>query len=156
MPTSRKRKKNTKHKKRHANNNGVPPTVDKRLREKMEGAGMNYTSEISHKHLVSELILDFLSPESPFCPTQEDFKALITLGITAWNIALLDEEIQEEQIQIVMQKLKHDVNMEEAIRGFITRKKKYFDEYKYLISRHEVIFTHNGIPHLSVASAKID
>lgn len=156
MPISRKKKKKTKHKKRRANSNGVPPAVDRRLRKKMEEAGLNYSSEISQPHLVSGLILDFLSPESPFCPTKEDYRALVTLGITAWNIALLDEKIQEEQIQIVMKKLKHDTNMEEAIRGLIARKQEYFGEYKYLIARHEVTFTHDDIPQLSVVSTKID
>lgn len=156
MPTSRKRKKKTIKKKRHANLNGVPPAIDRKLRNKMEEAGHIYSSKVKHEHTVSELILDFVKPEQKLCFTKEDVRGLIPIGIACWNLALLPDKAQEEQIQILLSKLQPGVGVEERVRGLVTRKKKYFDEYKYLVARHELIFMPDGTPHLSVASAKID
>jgi len=156
MPRSRKRKKKVIKKKRHANNNGVPPDVDRKLRRKVEQQGSVYTNAIKHKHLVSELILDFLGDEKYYCHTTEDANRVAELGITCWNIALLDEEDREKQIVDLMEKFNNDPRIEVTFRKLIDRKKEHFDEYKYLIASHEVTLMPSGQMHLSVASANLD
>ena len=106
---------------------------------------------------MSEVLEDFVEPYSELAPSEKATRRLLTLAVLAWNASLRPESEQQEMIDQILtddliegdQKLKAE--MKEIINELITRKKRYFSDYKRMIIDFELKDIGSGY-HLSVAS----
>ena len=93
---------------------------------------------------MSEVLTDFVEPYLESADTRQDHQKLLMIAIVAWNTALLPEEKQQGVIdELVDQSLPKDAdslrtNMKQVVSELITRKKRYFSEYKRVIIDFEL------------------
>ena len=106
---------------------------------------------------MSEVLTDFVEPYLEFADTDEAYRKLLTLAVTAWNASLLPEEEQRDMVDRIFgealpaatEELKTD--LKEIMSILIARKKKFFSEYTRTIIDFEL--TDRGRDyHLTVAS----
>jgi len=107
---------------------------------------------------MSEVLTDFVEPYLESVDTEEDHHKLLMIAIAAWNIALLPEEEQQQDIldKLVRQSLAEATEelragMKEIVSQLIIRKKLYFAEYERAIIDYELTDLGDSY-YLSVAS----
>lgn len=102
---------------------------------------------------MSEVLLDFIEPYRENARSEDELRTLITIGLVAWNAALLPKESREQTIDRMINRDVHDGAGEfrQFVYEMIERKQRWFAPIKRLILGYDLTFTENG-PHLSVIS----
>jgi len=106
---------------------------------------------------MSDVLGDFVAPYERSAETKEDYERLLTLGITAWNAALLPAAERSRMLDEVLGKglpglpknLQRDVRA--LINELVERKLTHFAANRRAIVDFTLVETHDGY-HLSVAS----
>ena len=103
---------------------------------------------------MSEVLLEFLEPYSEHWSTEEGFRKLLTVGLVAWNAALLSGSKREQFLQDMVQALPAEVraDMRSIVEEMIRRKETHFAANKRAIIDYQLTMTPSG-PHLSVISS---
>lgn len=106
---------------------------------------------------MSEVLEDFIAPYKQQADSEEAMQKLLTVAVVAWNASFFSESEQQEQIETMLaegmpgasEQLKTE--FKDIVNQFISRKKRYFSEYKRLIIDFDLKKI-GGKYHLSVAS----
>lgn len=137
-----------------------PPSRLERLRQKLvQGpfGDSKFVVNPSGAEKMSEVLGDFVEPYMGAATTKEAYQKLITLGITAWNAALLPEAERSRMLDEVLMKGLGDVpaSLKKELREFvgelIARKDAHFADNRRAIVDFTVEESH-GSYHLSVVS----
>jgi hypothetical protein len=142
-------------------------TKKQRLREKrkiFERLERNFTAKAtlhgrevvvrpSGSSRMSEVIFDFIEPYRKHVQSEDELRRLITMGVVAWNAALLPSERQEKTIDQIISRVARDGAKEfrECVYEMIERKQTWFAQIKRLVLGFDLTMTERG-PHLSVIS----
>jgi len=106
---------------------------------------------------MSEVLEDFIAPYKQQADTEEAMQKLLTVAVVAWNASFFSESEQQEHIEKMQAEGMPDApdqvktEFKEIVSQFISRKKRYFSEYKRLIIDFDLKDI-GGQYHLSVAS----
>ncbi len=102
---------------------------------------------------MSQVIFDFIEPYQESARSDAEFRNLVTLGLVAWNAALLPREERERTLDQIISKSVPDGAEEfrQIVHEMIERKLRCFAHIKRLIVAHELTFTEHG-PYLFVSS----
>ena len=102
---------------------------------------------------MSEVLLDFIEPYREDAESEGDLRSLLTMGIGAWNTALLPKAEQEDVINRVVAEgpIDREDNFRRLANELIARKEKYFAHCRRFIFGYELTVTREG-PHLTVLS----
>lgn len=103
---------------------------------------------------MSEVLMEFLEPSAEHWRTEEELQKLLTLGLVAWNGALLSGPEREVFIQDMAQALPPEArpDMRSIVEEMIRRKETYFAGNKRAILNYELTMTPAG-PHVAVISS---
>lgn len=103
---------------------------------------------------MSEVLLDLVSPEWETCANEDAMQKLLTLGITAWNAALMEEPKRTEFLEDLAQTLPLDLRQDfiHIVEPFIRRKEELFPHIRRPILSFELTWQPSGDPYLSVVS----
>ena len=157
MTPSKSKKAKRKQRQRHRRKRRQKPLESlKRKLEQGSLQGKEFVIEPSGEVKMSEVLTDFIEPYLEFTDTEEAYRKLLTLAITAWNISLLPEEEQQGMIDNVLETMpatseEVKADLREIVNMLIARKKTYFSEHTRMIVEFELTDTGRGY-HLSVAS----
>lgn len=102
---------------------------------------------------MSGVLLEFLEPYSEHWRTEEEFTKLVTVGLIAWNAALMPGNERELFLQDMVQEVPPEVrqDMRSIVDEMIRRKETHFAGNKRAIIGYQITMTPSG-PHLSVIS----
>jgi hypothetical protein len=102
---------------------------------------------------MSEVLLEFLEPYSEYWTNEDQFNKLLTVGLVAWNAALLSGSKRNEFIEQMAHTLPADVrqDMRSIVEEMIRRKEAHFARNRRTIFSYELTMTPSG-PHLTVLS----
>jgi hypothetical protein len=110
------------------------------------------------KEKMSDIIIEFAQPLLDAATGPEMQKKAISVAIIAWNLALVPEESQLDQIHKIMKTVNPSNNSDhsldegiEIFKNLIARKKSFFPEVHRMIIDYELIETPKGF-HLNVVS----
>lgn len=144
---SRKKKKSRKQK---------PPA--ERLRSRMVEMGLPEPKRMTvtphGKEKMSEVILDFIAPYVPAAQSEQRYRALVSVGVVAWNASLFPPLERRQLLDSVIDK-EMPYSAEETklvIEELVQRKERYFSGNKRMILSYDLTMTKEG-SHLSVASS---
>jgi hypothetical protein len=106
---------------------------------------------------MSEVILEFLDPYMEDVNTPERMDRLLSIGVLAWNAALLPASQRDELLQKLQKSLEtRPPEVQEELRHFFTeliqRKESSFAHNKRFIIDYQLTMTPSG-PHVSVISS---
>jgi hypothetical protein len=137
-----KRKKNKRHR---------PPRPG-RTQHPLPGGGMMVISPPGEANM-SEVLLEFLEPYSEHWSTEEGFRKVLTVGLVAWNAALLSGSKREQFLQDMVQAVPAEVrgDMRSIVEEMIRRKETHFADNKRTIIDYQLTMTPSG-PHVAVIS----
>jgi hypothetical protein len=113
----------------------------------------------NHKAAMSEVILDFLAPYAEYAQTHDEQKKLVSLGIVAWNIALMPEDDHKQEIDAWVREVFPDKNrhrqaqraMQDTMNDLVAHKLQYFADSQHYIVGFDLKNTSQGLD-LSIAS----
>jgi hypothetical protein len=142
--------------------------LQKRKRKRFEGltsklehgplAGSKLVIEPAGREKMSVVLEDFVEPyRSPNEGSIDDYRKLLSLGVLAWNAALMSDDIRKSMIDDVISKvLTHEPDEVRAelrahINAMVERKLAHFASIRRAIVSFEVTDTGRDY-HLSVAS----
>jgi len=102
---------------------------------------------------MSEVLLDFIEPYTEEAQSEDEFRSLITMGLVAWNTALLPEEIREQTLDRLIDEAVRDGadDFRQVIHEMIERKQRWFAQIKRLMLKYDLTVSEKGC-HLSVIS----
>ncbi len=103
---------------------------------------------------MSEVILTLVEPEWDLCHDQEAAKKLLTLGITAWNAALMSGAKGKAFLEDLAQTFPVDLRQDffEIVERFIRRKEELFPHIQRPIISFDLDWRPSGQPYLRVIS----
>ncbi|MEW6531099.1 MAG: hypothetical protein AB1473_09705 [Thermodesulfobacteriota bacterium] len=103
---------------------------------------------------MSKVLIDFAAPYSRLAKDEEDWQALYSAAVVAWNAALLLERGMKREVDDMIERPPHHVPDEAKfiIKDLIRRKELLFADCKRFIYAHQVTMTRQG-PHLFVTSS---
>jgi hypothetical protein len=139
------------------------PRSDSRLAELAEKVargplgGSPFVVNPAGQERMSDVLDDFVAPYERSAETKEEYEKLLTLGITAWNAALLPEAERSRMLEDVLGKGLPGLpkSLQEDLRAFINeliaRKLTHFAANRRAIVDFTLQEAHDGY-HLSVAS----
>jgi len=137
---ARKPKKQSKHESR-----GMAKLKRELVRE---GMVVDVTEPLPGEPKLSAALIDLVSPFAPYVKSLKDYKALIGIGVTAWNLPLLKgPEHQAFYTQVIQPLLeagdkKMRLEANEMFSALLKRREDYFPDDKRLIVSYTV--TDNG------------
>src|SRR3712207_5677137 len=88
---------------------------------------------------MSEVLEDFIAPYKHQVDTEEAMQKLLTVAVVAWNASFFSESEQQEHIEKMQAEGMPDATeqlkteFKEIVSQFISRKKRYFSEYKRVV-----------------------
>jgi len=137
---ARKRKKQAKH----------PSSGIAKLKRELLRAGMvvDTTGPLPGEPKLSAALIELVSPFAPYAKTLQHYRALIGIGVTAWNLPLLKAPEHEAFYNQVIQPLlesgdKHmRLEAHEIFNTLLKRRERDFPDDKRLIVSYTV--TDNG------------
>jgi len=106
---------------------------------------------------MSDVLKDFVEPYRELADTEEAYRKLLTLAVTAWNASLLPEEEQEGMVDSILEGgLPEDdeelkAGLKDIVNMLIERKQAHFSGNKRTIVDFELTDTGREY-HLSVVS----
>ena len=105
---------------------------------------------------MSDVLEDFVEPYRDTVDTKDAFQKLLTLGMMAWNAALLPAKEQQNMLQQLLDGLPHTSAEDKKVlavflRELIKRKLKYFSQNRRAFLSIDLQETGDGY-YLSVAS----
>ena len=105
---------------------------------------------------MSDMLEDFVEPYRDTADTKDAYQKLLTLGMMAWNAALLPAKEQQNMLQQLLDRLPHTSAEDKKVltvflRELIERKLKYFSQNRRAILSIDLQDTGDGY-YLSVAS----
>lgn len=105
---------------------------------------------------MSDMLEDFVEPYRDTADTKDAYQKLLTLGMMAWNAALLPAKEQQNMLQQLLDRLPHtSAEDKKVLTAFlcelIERKLKYFSQNRRAILSIDLQDTSDGY-YLSVAS----
>ena len=105
---------------------------------------------------MSEVLLDFIEPYREDAESEGDLRSLLSMGIGAWNVALLPKAEREDVINQVIAEglMDEEDNFRRLANELIARKEKYFAHCPRFIFGYELTVGREG-PHLTVLSALV-
>ena len=132
----------------------------KRQSDEVFGKPGKYKTTDPGKRKVSDILLEFSEPLRQGDPPFEVEKSIIGFCILVWNISLIPQNEQEQQINRMLKELgvlgeKDEKGFREDIRMLMDRKKWFFPEYKMFIVSWHVGESADGL-HLSVSYNEAD
>jgi len=103
---------------------------------------------------MSDALSTLVEPYAELAETEEAFRAVLTLGMLAWNATLLPEEERKDAVEEAVGKLPEGFREDRAqiIGELMTRKERLFPENRRLIVHFEIVETEDAC-RLLVASA---
>ena len=110
---------------------------------------------------LSEALLDLVTPFKPYADTLRAFRALVGMGVAAWNLPLLDGPERETFLKKVVQPIltsgsKEDRDVaEDMFNTLVKRKERYFAGDKRVIVSYHVSENRDGF-HVAVATTLVD
>ena len=120
--------------------------------------------EILENYKISKTLDDFISPYSDSIETDEEFLFLLDIATIAWNLSFFSKREQRQEIEKLFIQddllVAADTNKEikddfkRMLVQLITRKKRYFSNYKRMILDFE-LKTQGDSFHLAVVSLPI-
>ena len=152
MVAAKSRKRRRERRKKHG--------ASERLKARLERGpfrGRKLVTVPSGQMKMSDVLADFVEPYIDMVDTEEAYRRLLTLALTAWNASFLPEEEQQDMIDRVLEAgipagndelkagLKGIVNM------LLARKKAHFSQYTRNIIDFEVVDRGDSY-HLAVVS----
>ena len=157
--TSRARKfmASRKPRKHHRNKDRLPRRLFKRGRGPAVPPGSKVVYEPAGGEKMSEVLEDFVEPYRELADTDDSFRKLLTLGMLAWNAALLPEDQRWAMIDEMLAAgfsrcSKADLAAgREVVEVLVRRKEEQFAENQRAIISFQLTDTGDGY-HLSVAS----
>ena len=135
------------------------PTRLDGLQRKLEQSPFAYQEivvEPENAAKMSDLLEDFVEPYRDTADTKDDYQKLLTLGVMAWNAALLPAKEQQNMLQQLLDRLPHTSAEDKKVltaflRELLQRKRKYFSQNRRAILSIDLQDTSDGY-YLSVAS----
>lgn len=102
---------------------------------------------------MSEVLVEFVDPYLEGIESEDALKKLLTLGMVAWNAAVVLGSKGDELVERILEKVPADSRstLKRSIEDLILRKKTYFADIKRLFIDFKLVMTPNG-PHVSVLS----
>ncbi len=102
---------------------------------------------------MSEILGEFIEPYMEHVETLQSYKTLLTTAMVAWNCSLLPQNDQADFLKNSLLSLPESQRAiaRNIIIEMITRKQRFFSQYRRMIVSYEASETLNGW-HLSVAS----
>jgi len=102
---------------------------------------------------MSEVLLDFIEPYTEEAQSEDEFRSLITMGLVAWNTALLPEESHEQTLDRLIDEAVRDGadDFRQVVYEMIERKQRGFAQIKRLMLKDDLTVSEKG-RHLSVIS----
>jgi len=85
-------------KQRQREKNGVFRDFERNLISKGLPRGTKVGVQSTGRVKMSEVLLDFIEPYTEEAQSEDEFRSLITMGLVAWNTALLPEESHEQTL----------------------------------------------------------
>jgi hypothetical protein len=84
---------------------------------------------------MSKVLLEFVKPYEEFWTTNEEFRLLLMLAVTAWNMALLPEEKRASLLPDLWKGFPAELNEEgkRIILEMMKRKEQYFSECRRFV-----------------------
>jgi hypothetical protein len=103
---------------------------------------------------MSEVLMEFIRPEWNTCANEEDMRKLLTLGMAAWNAALLPAAKRtaslDELAATLPNELRADFRL--VIEPLIRRKEQLFPQIRRPMLSYELTWLPSGDPYLTVMS----
>jgi len=141
----------TKRKKRKQRN--LYESLKTELTKDVPLDGCKIVVQPSGETKMSEVLLEFIEPYSPYWKTKEELNKLLGVAVIAWNGALLPgnerKEIIENAVKVAPPEIRQD--MKAIIEEMIQRKETHFAHNKRMILNYQVTMTKEG-PHVTVLS----
>lgn len=103
---------------------------------------------------MSEVLMELIQPEWNTCANEDAMHKLLTLGIAAWNAALLRLEKREAFVDELATTLPADLRstFRSVIEPLILRKEELFPHIKRPIFSYELTWLNPHEPHVTVLS----
>ncbi len=103
---------------------------------------------------MSEVLMELIQPEWNDCANEESMQKLLTLGIAAWNAALVPlakrTAFLDEIASAFPRELRSDFRL--VIEPLIRRKEQLFPHIRRPIISYDLTWLNSGDPHLTVMS----
>ncbi|HEY9628917.1 MAG TPA: hypothetical protein V6C84_16570 [Coleofasciculaceae cyanobacterium] len=135
--------------------NKLAQRVEQGWKGKIAGVEKNPKGEAK----MSEVLQAFVEPHLDFAHNLEQRRKMFSIALLAWNLALLPQEEQQQEMQKIIDQLcqgkdrQAQQDMQEVLEELINRKRKYFSGYHRYILDFELQETAQDF-HLSVVSSK--
>ena len=132
-----------------------------RLKQKVNRSyGKNVKLVMNEGEIVkmSEVLEDFIEPYTDDSLNKHGLQMLISMGILAWNIALMPKEKRTEMLNESFAATMPDADPDDIAFGknmveeMIDRKNKFFADNQRMIMNFELQYVSRGQYHISVAS----
>ena len=136
----------------------LPKRLFKQRRGPTIPPGTKVVYEPAGREKMSEVLEDFIEPYRHTAETEDDFRKLLTLGVLAWNAALLPEDQRRAMIDETLgagfSRASAPLRAEarEFVELLVRRKEEHFAANQRAIFSFELRDTGTGF-HLSVASS---
>jgi hypothetical protein len=107
---------------------------------------------------MSEVLEDFLSPYTDIANNKQGLQVLFSMGMLAWNIALMPAEIRSKMLEQAFATLGQGQDPQNIAAGkdlveeLIERKQEFFAHNQRRIISFELQYVAHGDYHISVAS----
>jgi hypothetical protein len=103
---------------------------------------------------MSEALMTLVEPEWHRCPNEEAMQKLLTMGVAAWNAALMQGAKRATLVDELAQTFPADLRQEfkELLEPLIRRKEELFPHIQRPILSFELTWLAPGKPYLSVLS----
>ena len=140
-------------KQRQREKNGVFRDFERNLISKGLPRGTKVGVQSTGRVKMSEVLLDFIEPYTEEAQSEDEFRSLITMGLVAWNTALLPEEIREQTLDRLIDEAVRDGadDFRQVVYEMIERKQRGFAQIKRLMLKYDLTVSEKGC-HLSVIS----
>lgn len=140
---------------------GTRPTGDlERLRQKLIHGPFGASQVVIEPEgevRMSDALADFVSPYAASASSRQDYQALLTVGVVAWNAALLPADRRQDMLDDLLRKTTVKIPTDIAqdvralINALIARKEAHFAANRRAIIDFTLRETDDGY-HLSVGS----
>jgi hypothetical protein len=147
MKASRKRRQKRRKRKQKA-----AKTLQQRMRRHFRNQKVTIM-EAQDGVKMSEVLEEFIAPYHLVAHTEDQYSKLLTMAVTAWNVALFPVQERKAHIEEVLEAVPEQVRADgrAIINELIERKDRYFSEYRRMIMDYEVTDTGDSY-HLVVLS----
>jgi hypothetical protein len=135
----------------------MPRRLFKRERAPAVPPGSKVVYEPAGREKMSEVLDDFIEPYSDLADTEDAYRKLLSLGVLAWNAALLPEDQRQAMIDKTLEagltraSGANRAQAREFIEMLVRRKQEHFAGNQRAIISFTLSNTADGY-HLSVAS----